>query len=191
MSMPSSRLEVATTQGSRPLLSSSSTSVRCSRDIEPWWAFATVGSAPPPMPDCPTASAGKASRSCTSPSTSSPSTSSAASSLSRAVSRSASRRELENTIVDRCSRTSARSRRSTAGQIDGRCAEPAADPMTSSSELPTAGCSSSAARSGTGTCTVTSMVFGIGGWITSTGRAPARNVETSSTGRTVAESPIR
>lgn len=34
-------------------------------------------------------------------------------------------------------------------------------------------------------------VFGVLGWTTSTGRAPDRNVDTSSTGRTVAESPIR
>ena len=94
-------------------------------------------------------------------------------------------------MVERCSRTSASSRRSTAGQIDGRCAVPAADPITSSSVLPGAGRSSSAARSGTGTSTLTSIVFVIGGWTTVTGRAPARKVETSSSGRTVAESPIR
>ena len=194
MSMPSSSEDVATTQGSRPPLSSSSTSVRCSRDIDPWWAFATVGADPPPTPDCPTASAGKeppcappsaASRSCA------PSASSAARSLSLEVSRSARRREFANTIVDRCSRTSSSSRRSTAGQIDGRCAVPAAEPMTSSSELPGAGRSSSAARSGTGTSTVTSIVFGVGGCTTSTGCAPARNVDTSSSGRTVADRPMR
>ena len=150
MSMPSSRLDVATTQGSTPPFSSSSTSVRCSRDIDPWCAFATVAAAPPPMPDCPIASAGNSSSSCA------PSASSAASSLSRDVSRSASRRELANTIVDRCARTSSRSLRSTAGQIDGRWAVPAAEPTTSSSELPGAGRSSSAARSGTGTSTDTS-----------------------------------
>ena len=38
---------------------------------------------------------------------------------------------------------------------------PAAEPMTSSSELPGAGRSSSAARSGTGTSTLTSIVFGM------------------------------
>jgi hypothetical protein len=38
--------------------------VRCSRDIDPWCAFATVGAAPPPMPDCPIASAGNSSSSC-------------------------------------------------------------------------------------------------------------------------------
>ncbi len=45
MSMPSSREEVATTHGSRPDFSSSSTLVRCSRDIEPWCALATTGAA--------------------------------------------------------------------------------------------------------------------------------------------------
>ena len=185
MSMPSSRLDVATTQGSTPPFSSSSTSVRCSRDIDPWCAFATVAAAPPPMPDCPIASAGNSSSSCA------PSASSAASSLSRDVSRSASRRELANTIVDRCARTSSRSLRSTAGQIDGRWAVPAAEPTTSSSELPGAGRSSSAARSGTGTSTDTCTVFGVRGWTTSTGRAPARNVDTSSSGRTVADRPMR
>ena len=38
MSMPSSRLEVATSAGSRPALSASSISSRCSLAMEPWWA---------------------------------------------------------------------------------------------------------------------------------------------------------
>ena len=46
MSMPSSRLLVATTQGSRPRLRSSSISARCSLDTEPWWALAITCSAP-------------------------------------------------------------------------------------------------------------------------------------------------
>ena len=45
MSMPSSRLLVATRQGRRPALSSSSISVRCSRARLPWWARATSSSA--------------------------------------------------------------------------------------------------------------------------------------------------
>ena len=48
MSMPSSRLEVATTAGSRPALSASSIWVRSWRDTEPWWARATTGGAPAP-----------------------------------------------------------------------------------------------------------------------------------------------
>ena len=47
MSMPSSRLEVATTQGSRPRLRSSSMSARCSLETEPWWARAITVRAPP------------------------------------------------------------------------------------------------------------------------------------------------
>ena len=53
MSMPSSRLEVATTAGSRPLFSASSTMARCSRETEPWWAAATgwkSPGSPPPEP---------------------------------------------------------------------------------------------------------------------------------------------
>ena len=38
MSMPSSRLDVATSAGSRPALSSSSMKRRCSRAMLPWWA---------------------------------------------------------------------------------------------------------------------------------------------------------
>ena len=57
MSMPSSRLDVATTAGSRPDFSASSISDRCSRDTLPWWARAisTVPSASTgrPVPDAP------------------------------------------------------------------------------------------------------------------------------------------
>ena len=45
MSMPSSRLLVATRAGRRPAFSSSSISVRCSRARLPWWARATSSSA--------------------------------------------------------------------------------------------------------------------------------------------------
>ena len=45
--------------------------------------------------------------------------------------------------------------------------------------------------SSTGTSTLTSMVFAAGGRTTVTGAAPPRNRATSSTGRTVADSPIR
>ena len=38
MSMPSSRLDVATSAGSRPSLRASSISTRCSRAMLPWWA---------------------------------------------------------------------------------------------------------------------------------------------------------
>ncbi len=46
MSMPSSRLEVATTALSSPRLRSSSTRARCSLLTEPWWARASIASAP-------------------------------------------------------------------------------------------------------------------------------------------------
>ena len=99
MSMPSSRLDVATTAGSRPALSSSSIRARCSFDTEPWWALASTGSAPREAPDwaitCAGATAGSASPAC------GPSWRSAWISFSRAHSRSASLRELANTIVER------------------------------------------------------------------------------------------
>ena len=44
MSMPSSRLLVATTAGSAPDLSASSISTRCSRLTDPWWARANGSS---------------------------------------------------------------------------------------------------------------------------------------------------
>src|ERR1700730_11201765 len=53
MSMPSSSDDVATTHGSRPDFRSSSTPLRCSRDIEPWCALASTGGAPYPTPDRP------------------------------------------------------------------------------------------------------------------------------------------
>ena len=69
MSIPSSRLDVATRHGIRPAFRSSSIRTRCSRAGEPWWARAT---------------------------------SSSASSFSRTASRSARRRLLTKTIVERC-----------------------------------------------------------------------------------------
>ena len=127
-------------------------------------------------PDCPMASAGN---------DASLRRASSASSFSRAVSRSASRREFANTIVDRCARTSSRIRASTDGQIDVRCSAPAADPDTSPVGWPSSDMSS------TGTSTSTWMVLGVFGCTTVTGRPPARNVLISSTGRTVADNPIR
>ncbi len=211
MSIPSSSDDVATTHGSRPDLSSSSVWVRWSRDIDPWCARAITGSAPVLAPDWAIASAGKVSPAVRS-------VRSAASSFSRAVSRSASRREFVNTIVDRCPRISSRTRSSTAGQMDARGAAPSpvsgtAGAGTSSSSLGNGGGSaspvsdpsapsdrsdpgadrgaSSAAMSSTGTSTRTSTVFGCSGCTTRTGLPPARNVPISSTGRTVADSPIR
>ncbi len=76
MSIPSSSEDVATMHGRVPALSASSTSLRASRESEPWWARATGSSL---------------------------------SSLRRSASRSAMRRLLTNTIVERCVRTSSSS----------------------------------------------------------------------------------
>ena len=85
MSMPSSSDEVATIAGSRPAFSASSISMRCSRATEPWWARAS---------------------------------SSPASSLSAAARRSASRRLLTKMSVERWARISSSSRGWIAGQIE-------------------------------------------------------------------------
>jgi hypothetical protein len=108
---------------------------------------------------------------------------SAASSFSRPHSRSASRREFANTIVDLCCSIRSSTRSSTCGQIDRAGAGP-------SSSAPR-GAVSSSVMSSTGTTTVSSMRLGLGGCTTVTGRAPPRNVATSAAGRTVADSPTR
>ncbi|OUD95292.1 hypothetical protein CMMCAS05_02365 [Clavibacter michiganensis subsp. michiganensis] len=58
MSMPSSRLEVATTQRRRPDFRSSSMRARCSLETDPWCALASTGSAPSVLPACAMTSAG-------------------------------------------------------------------------------------------------------------------------------------
>ena len=173
MSMPSSRLLVATTQGSRPRLRSSSISARCSLDTDPWCAFAITGLAPWETPDCAMICAGGSW---------SVSSRSLAISLSRAVSRSASRRELAKTIVERCWPIRSATCSSTWGQIDWlRVGSP---PSASSY-------SSGAVMSSTGTTTLRSHRFSEGGATMSTGAWPPRNRATSSSGRTVALRPIR
>ena len=180
MSMPSSRLLVATTHGSRPRLRSSSITALCSLETEPWWARAIRRGAPSDWPDWAMISAGGPPVGTAKPARS------AAISLSRAVSRSASLRELVNTIVDRCCSTRSTTRSSTCGQIEVCRALAAADPEdTSSSTTP------SSVMSSTGTTTFRSHFFSDGGATTSTGAAPPRNRATSSTGRTVADRPIR
>ncbi len=99
--------------------------------------------------------------------------------------RSASRREFANTIVVRCASIRSRTRSSTCGQIDARRSAPAAAPERSPVSSPRDDMSSM------GTTTVRSKVLSTGGATTVTGRPPARNVATSSSGRTVAESPMR
>ena len=134
MSMPSSSELVATTAGSRPALSSDSVRVRSARLIEPWCARARMVAAsrvsmPTAVPDC----AGTcAARSVAGSGTSSPDRS-AHTSFIRAVSRSAPRRELVNTSVERCAATRSTTRSSTCGQMDGRGSSPAAAPDRSSS----------------------------------------------------------
>ncbi len=172
---------MATTAGSRPAFRSSSTRARCSRDTEPWCARATtmspVGCADPA---CAIICAGGG----TVVEGAMPARS-VASSLSRAVSRSARRRELANTIVERCGSTRSSTRSSTCGQMLARRPAPAAGPERSSVSSPRLDMSS------IGTTTSRSNVFSIGGCTTVTGRPPARKVATSSTGRTVADSPMR
>jgi hypothetical protein len=111
---------------------------------------------------------------------------SAASSLSRAQSRSAARRALTNTMVDRCAWIRSSTRSSTAGQIDAR-----RGPSSSPGSFGDRGPAGRLVMSSTGTCTVTSMVFALFGATISTGAAPPRKCAVSSTGRTVADRPIR
>ncbi len=216
MSIPSSRLLVATTAGSRPDFRASSICARCSRDTEPWCARA-ISTTPspsagvplpqaarpvPPWPGCaagprrneapsgltpaePPGRSGARSRSCGSGS-GTPYARSVAISLSRLVSRSASRRLLANTIVLRCCSTRSTIRSSTAGQMLARGSAPAAlPPRTGPADSPRP------AMSSTGTTTSISIVLVLGGWTSVTSRLPPRNRATSSTGRTVADRPIR
>ena len=113
MSMPSSRLLVATTQGRRPRLRSSSMIDRCSLETEPWWALAITTSAPALAPDWAMIWAG-----CLPVSGRSPPARVVAISLRRAVSRSARRRELAKTMVERCCSTRSTTCSSTCGQIE-------------------------------------------------------------------------
>ena len=106
-------------------------------------------------------------------------------SLSRLHSRSARRRELAKTIVERCAWTRSAIRSSTCGQIEGsrRLAR-----LVRSS---VAGEPPSSPRSSTGTTTDRSNSLPDGGWTISTLRCGERKRATSSTGRTVADRPIR
>ena len=153
MSMPSSRLLVATTHGSRPDFRASSISARWSLLTDPWCARARTA-----------ATGSRASVSASG----SGAVRSAQISLSRVVRRSASRRELTKTRVERCCATRSTIRSSTCGQIDARGSSPAAAPDRSPVVSPRS------ARSGTGTTTSRSHSFVDGGRIVSTGRPPAR-----------------
>ena len=168
MSMPSSSELVATTQRKRPDLRSSSMVARWSFDTEPWCARASsllASFRPMPISD---------------------SFLSSYISFSRAVRRSASRREFANTIVERCSRMRSTICSSTCGQIDP-CAgdDPlAADPSRT-------GAVPSSVMSSTGTTTLRSNFLVEGGATIVTGDRPPRNRATSACGRTVADRPIR
>ena len=120
MSMPSSSDDVATTAGSSPALSSDSVRVRSARLIDPWCARARIVAAwrvstPADVPDSPGACAG-----CAAPTsgTSSP-LRAAHTSLMRLVSRSAPRRALVKTSVERCAATRSTTRSSTCGHTEG------------------------------------------------------------------------
>lgn len=160
MSMPSSRLEVATTAGRRPAFRSSSTRARCSLETEPWWARAMTGGAPWAAPEPPMSWAGA----CAS-ARGSPVARSYAISFSRLHRRSARRRELANTMVERWDWTRSVIRSSTCGQMEG----------FSAPSLPSAtGEPPSSPRSSTGTTTERSNSLPDGGWTISTLRRGER-----------------
>ena len=161
MSIPSSSVEVATSALSSPALSASSIRCRSSRAIEPWWARAI---------------------------------SSPARSLSAVASRSASRRAFTNRIVERCARTSSSSRGCIAGQMLRVSPAAAAGPSAGAGSA-----SPGRDMSSTGTSTRRSKAFVAPASTIVTGRGvhlrtptpPPRKRATSSSGRCVAESPIR
>ena len=162
MSMPSSRLLVATTAGSRPAFRSSSIRARCSLLTEPWCARAIGGGS-----GWPAATAR-----------------SRAISLTCAVMRSARRRLLAKTRVVRCCSMRSTSCSSMCGQIDVRATEPAALPEISV-------VAPSSAMSSTGTRICRSHCFSLGGATMVAGRDGRTNVATVSSGLTVADRPIR
>ena len=157
---------------------------RCSLETEPWWALAMVASAPLLTPACAMTCAGgfpgAVERTESGPSLRC-SARSVAISLSLAVSRSASRRELANTIVERCCSIRSTTCSSTCGQM---LLERPGSPEVSSY-------SSGIVMSSTGTTTRRSHSLLLRGDTISTGWAPPRKRATSSSGRTVALSPMR
>ena len=211
MSMPSSRLEVATTAGSRPALSASSIWLRSCRDTEPWWARATSAGAPAadarlghqlgwhgrpsaPGPSGPPGAVRVAGRW------------RAAAPVPRPVrrrARSAGRRAV------RPGGGSWRTRSWTGAPGSGPAPAPrraarssaagAGSPRLVRAARRAAACPAGPARGPSagrpcprpGTTIRSSSRFSLGGATIVTGRAPPRNVATSSGGRTVADSPIR
>ncbi len=182
MSMPSSSELVATRPFRSPLFRRSSIWRRRSRLSDPWWA--RTSSWPSETGGRPSASAARFS----------PST---ASSLSRVARRSASRRLLTNTMVDRCSWMSWSRRGCMAGQMLRRTGPAATGPLTGSSIT-----SPRAPMSSTGTTTSMSRVLRTPASTMVTGRArggppgagsiwPPRKRAISSSGRWVADRPMR
>ncbi|GIV00559.1 MAG: hypothetical protein KatS3mg014_2174 [Actinomycetota bacterium] len=165
MSMPSSREEVATIPRSSPRFSRSSISRRRSRAIEPWWA--ATSSVP-------------------------------ASSFRRAARRSARRRWFTNTIVEVWERTSSSRRGSTPGQIEPRegMSPGVAGPSRRGIREGSAARAEGSAMSSTGTSTVSSIGRPDPASTIRTGRGvpsryPPRYRATTSSGRWVADRPIR
>ena len=210
MSMPSSSDDVATTARSSPDFSSASVSALSSLLTLPWWARAMSVAAVPARALLAIICAGsrrsgglKASGWC----------SCAYSSLILLVRRSAVRRELTNTRVERAPMILSYTSRSMKGHTDpAGSATVAAAGSTASAPTPgvsdrslipkgssttaspitdpvsTAGMSS---RSSTGTLTIRSKFFAASGATMDTGCPPPMNAATSSTGRTVADRPMR
>ena len=107
--------------------------------------------------------------------------------------RSARRRELANTSVERRRETRSTIRSSTWGQIEPpRGSEAAGGAAPAPSGVPD-GCGGRdrSVMSGTGTVTVRSQRFSDTGRTTSTGRVPPRKRATSEAGSTVADRPMR
>ena len=189
MSMPSSRLDVATTQRSRPDLRSSSMSARCSLLTEPWCARASTGSAPCPVALPPICCAGGR----VGVGESAVPWRSAQASLRRAVSRSASPRELQNTMVERTFSTRSRRSCSTCGHMLAGVRSSVALGRGSAAARPpgSARLMAKLVMSSTGTVTSRERSDSLSGATMRTGARPPRNRATSSCGRTVALSPTR
>ena len=188
MSMPSSRLLVATTAGSVPCFSSSSISVRCSRETEPWcaraisWALPGSGSV---APACAITSAGAA--------------------LAGATSSPAARRPAERLLVEPGGQPLGEA--PGVGEHDGRpvCGHEVDDvrldmwperrrgrgELTVVAVAAKVTWSASVVRSSTGTTTDRSSSLLLGGCTTVTGCDPPRKAATVSVGRTVADRPMR
>ena len=209
MSMPSSSELVDTTARSEPSFSIDSMVARSSFDTEPWWARAmTAGAVPATSVAFMICAGGRRSSGDSDPG----SVRRAWSSLSLLVRRSAVRRELTNTNVDRCPMISSNTRSSMKGQIDpcagsadsvGRrppeesegsvpaSVAPMARPSSKIESRDGTGRSCRSLMSSTGTWTPSSHSFLDGGSMISTGRSPPRKRATLVSGRTVADSPMR